>query len=33
MNYVVWEREHPDWKEHQDYLTNKEAEKDNVYNG
>lgn len=33
MNYVVWEREHPDWKAHQDYLTNKEAEKDNVYNG
>lgn len=27
MNLVVWEREHPDWREHQDYLAQKEKEK------
>ena len=27
MNLVVWEREHPDWREHQDYLVQKEKEK------
>ena len=39
MNLVVWEREHPDWREHQDYLAQKEKEKKeqkeatkNVYN-
>ena len=31
MNLVVWEREHPDWREHQDYLSQKEAAK-NVSN-
>lgn len=23
MNYVIWEREHPDWREHEEYLTQK----------
>lgn len=27
MNLVVWEREHPDWREHQEYLARKEATK------
>ena len=27
MNLVVWEREHPDWREHQDYLAQKEKER------
>ena len=27
MNLVVWEREHPDWREHQEYLAQKEAAK------
>lgn len=27
MNLVVWEREHPDWREHQEYLAQKEAVK------
>lgn len=27
MNLVVWEREHPDWREHQEYLAQKEATK------
>lgn len=27
MNLIMWEREHPDWREHQDYLTQKEAAK------
>lgn len=27
MNLIVWEREHPDWREHQDYLAQKQAEK------
>ena len=27
MNLVVWEREHPDWREHQEYLVQKEKEK------
>lgn len=27
MNLVIWEREHPDWREHQDYLAQKEKEK------
>jgi hypothetical protein len=27
MNLVVWEREHPDWREHQEYLALKEAAK------
>ena len=31
MNLVVWEREHPDWREHQEYLAQKEAAK-NVSN-
>lgn len=31
MNLVMWEREHPDWREHQDYLAQKEAAK-NVSN-
>ena len=25
MNLVIWEREHPDWREHQEYLAQKEA--------
>ena len=25
MNLVIWEREHPDWREHQEYLAKKEA--------
>lgn len=31
MNLVVWEREHPDWREHQEYLAQKEAAK-HVFN-
>ena len=31
MNLVVWEREHPDWREHQEYLSQKGALK-NVSN-
>ena len=31
MNLVVWERKHPDWREHQDYLDQKEAAK-HVFN-
>ena len=31
MNLVIWEREHPDWREHQEYLAQKEATK-RVYN-
>lgn len=31
MNLVMWEKEHPDWREHQDYLAQKEAAK-NVSN-
>ena len=27
MNLVIWEREHPDWREHQEYLAQKEAAK------
>jgi hypothetical protein len=27
MNLIMWEREHPDWREHQEYLTQKEKEK------
>lgn len=27
MNYVMWEREHPNWKEHADYIKEKEATK------
>lgn len=27
MNLVIWEREHPDWREHQEYLAQKENEK------
>jgi hypothetical protein len=27
MNLVVWEREHPDWREHQEYLAQKEGVK------
>lgn len=27
MNLVVWEREHPDWREHQEHLAQKEAAK------
>lgn len=27
MNLVVWEREHPDWREHEEYLKQKEAAK------
>lgn len=27
MNLIVWEREHPDWREHREYLAQKEAEK------
>ena len=27
MNLVVWDREQPDWREHQDYLAQKEKEK------
>lgn len=27
MNFVMWEREHPDWKQHQEYLAEKEAAK------
>lgn len=30
MGLVMWEREHPDWREHQEYLKQKEKEK-NVY--
>jgi hypothetical protein len=26
-NLVLWEREHPDWREHQEYLAQKEKEK------
>lgn len=25
MNLVIWEREHPDWREHQEFLAQKEA--------
>lgn len=25
MNLVIWEREHPNWREHQEYLKQKEA--------
>jgi hypothetical protein len=28
MNLVMWEREHPDWREHQEYLAQKEKEKE-----
>lgn len=31
MNLIVWEREHPNWREHQEYLAQKEATK-NVSN-
>lgn len=27
MGLVIWEREHPDWREHQEYLAQKEKEK------
>ena len=27
MNLIMWEREHPDWREHQEYLAIKEQEK------
>jgi hypothetical protein len=27
MNLIMWEREHPDWREHQEYLAQKEKEK------
>jgi hypothetical protein len=27
MNLVMWEREHPNWREHQEYLKQKEKEK------
>ena len=27
MNLVIWEREHPNWREHQEYLAQKEAAK------
>lgn len=27
MNLVMWEREHPDWREHQEYLAQKAKEK------
>ena len=27
MNLVMWEKEHPDWREHQEYLAQKEATK------
>ena len=27
MNLVVWEREHPDWREHQEYLEAKDKAK------
>lgn len=26
MNYVMWEREHPDWKEHAEYVAQKKKE-------
>lgn len=32
MNFVMWEREHPDWREHQEYLKMKQEEKVNVPN-
>lgn len=31
MNYVVWEREHPDWKEHQDFLAQRKKEYTEVW--
>lgn len=27
MNLIMWERKHPDWREHQEYLVQKEKEK------
>ena len=27
MNYVMWEREHPNWQEHEEFLKQKEAAK------
>jgi hypothetical protein len=27
MNLVMWEREHPDWREHADFVAQKEKEK------
>lgn len=27
MNLIMWEREHPDWREHQEYLEMKDKEK------
>ena len=32
MYCVLWEREHPDWEEHQKYVAKKKEEKKNVFN-
>lgn len=32
MYCVLWEREHPDWEEHQEYIKKKKEEKKNVFN-
>lgn len=32
MNYVMWEREHPDWKEHAEYVQKKKEEQGYVFN-
>ena len=31
INLIIWEREHPNWREHQEYLKQKEAVR-HVYN-
>lgn len=32
MNFVMWEREHPDWKEHAEYVQKKKEEQGYVSN-
>ena len=32
MQYIMWEKEHPDWKQHQDYLEKREEDIKNVSN-